>query len=700
LGRTSTTTIVETEVKQMGKYNLALIAVGEDGNQRGHLGSNVMLWPLEALRVNERIQQAKIFGSHWWEHNGIPTMPLPAKPGAAKGGKMQVNTTDTQASATVTTEVGTRENAGVPIGPTTQEVRALFGRMGITTLPLVFRTKQPAVGWKELPYREATAEEQREIEQRFTDGQPYGLASVCGLTRNGLYHLVLDVDNEDGAKGFLSAHPELNQTLTIRTPRGFHFHLLSRKPVANYGREARLPFGVEVLGRHLAVIPPSVNEQGESYKIVSPDRRLMVVDNFEATMRRWFPEWGEVEKQKQTDIQSGAGDGEDYWEKLLHGVSEGERDTTCIRLAGHYKGKGISQGEVQQILYSYAQKCNPPFPSAEVDKCIRSAYSYPDEVKASPAPPPEPPTTGIQIQLLDKILEETSEVAYIWDGIIFAGSSNILVAKPKVGKSTLALGLALRVANAEEDTEFLGRRVCKRSKVIYLSLDEHASVIKQRLGNRKAGGNFYIAEACPTTGALLKLIEENAGAFLIIDTLQKLFGSKIQDLNDYAQVVNALAPIQNKARQTNSSILFIHHGKKLEVDEVGDNALGSTALFGGCDTLLEMKIKEKERVLSSSQRVGTELEGVVVRLNEDGEIISEGTLEEIRIRNTEEWITPLLKDSAGLTTDEIVKHLSEAHETISRAPVVKALTRMENKGYAKHTGAGKRSDPKRFSLAE
>jgi hypothetical protein len=566
--------------------------------------------------------------------------------------------------------------------------------MGITTLPLVFRTKQPAVGWKELPYREATTEEQREIEQRFTDGQPYGLASVCGLTRNGLYHLVLDIDNEDEARNFLSAYTELEKTLRVKTPRGVHLHLLSRKPVRNYGRESRLPFGLEVLGRHLAVIPPSVNEQGQGYKVINPEKGVLIMDNFEDTLRRWFPEW--TEAQEPANIPPKAKHEEDYWVKLLQGVPEGERDNACIRLAGHYKATGVNREEAKQILYGYADRCSPPFPLTEVDKCVRSAYSYPDE----PILHAET-STGIEVRLLDEVLEEVSEVDYIWNEVIFAGSSNILVAKPKVGKSTLALNLALTIANAREDTEFLSRKVCSRHRVIYMSLDENARVIKQRLGSRKAGGNFYITESCPGIGALLKLLEGNPGSFLVIDTLQKLFGSKIKDLNDYAQVVNALAPLQSKARETNCTILLIHHGKKLEVEEVGDNTLGSTALFGGCDTLLELKVKDKKRVISSVQRIGSGLEEVVVKLGENGEIRSGGSLQEAEIQTTQEQIIQTLAGEQELSAEEIANKISEQFgESRVKASVWKALKGLEAKGLIRHTGEGKRNNPKRYSLCD
>ena len=49
---------------------------------------------------------------------------------------------------------------------------------------------------------------------------------------------------------------------------------------------------------------------------------------------------------------------------------------------------------------------------------------------------------------------EDAEQSWIWDGILPDGGMSLLVAKPKVGKTTLAFGLGVAVSRG---TEFLGR---------------------------------------------------------------------------------------------------------------------------------------------------------------------------------------------------------------------------------------------------
>lgn len=63
-------------------------------------------------------------------------------------------------------------------------------------------------------------------------------------------------------------------------------------------------------------------------------------------------------------------------EKALRGVSEGERDTSCIRLAGHYKAIGLGYQETMDILIPWGQRCSPPFLERDVEKCVKSAYGY------------------------------------------------------------------------------------------------------------------------------------------------------------------------------------------------------------------------------------------------------------------------------------------------------------------------------------
>jgi RecA-family ATPase len=91
---------------------------------------------------------------------------------------------------------------------------------------------------------------------------------------------------------------------------------------------------------------------------------------------------------------------------------------------------------------------------------------------------------------------------------------------------------------------------------------------------------------------------EKKPGLLIVDVLQKF--CRIKDLNDYAQVTNALEPLMAMAREESCHILLTHHAGKSERQD-GDDILGSTALLGGVGTLVQLKKRDKRRTFFTIQ---------------------------------------------------------------------------------------------------
>jgi len=171
------------------------------------------------------------------------------------------------------------------------------------------------------------------------------------------------------------------------------------------------------------------------------------------------------------------------------------------------------------------------------------------------------------------LLEEPEEnTQWVWDGILPQGGMSLLVAKPKVGKSTLGENLAVAVCRGEF---FLGWASLK-GPVVYLALEEKKSEIRKKL---KALGitdeplYFHFGLAPQKAMAEINnLISETGARLLIIDTLQKL--ARVKDLNDYPQVSNTLEPLLGMARELNCHILLTHHAGKSDRTD-GDEILGS-----------------------------------------------------------------------------------------------------------------------------
>ncbi len=221
------------------------------------------------------------------------------------------------------------------------------------------------------------------------------------------------------------------------------------------------------------------------------------------------------------------------------------------------------------------------------------------------------------LKSMGALLEEPEEShSWVVQDMLPTSGVSILVAKPKVGKSTEARNLALCVARG---TQYLGRETTK-GKVIYLALEEKRSEVQRHFANMGATKEdliFVHVGAAPENAILVlqELIKEHKPILVIIDPLFLLI--RVEDANDYAKMTRALAPLRDIARDGDCHILTTHHHTKMDRSG-GDGILGSTAIFGAVDTAIIMKKREGgQRVIQSSQRYGVDLPETVVSLNVD-----------------------------------------------------------------------------------
>ena len=184
---------------------------------------------------------------------------------------------------------------------------------------------------------------------------------------------------------------------------------------------------------------------------------------------------------------------------------------------------------------------------------------------------------------------------------------HILAGSPKVGKSWLALWLAVTVAKGEA---VWGMGV-KQGTTLYLCLEDSTLRIQNRL--------FEITEDAPasvhfTTNSdtLGKGLEEQLCAFLsehpdtvlvIIDTLQMIRGAGYD--NTYANDYRDLSALKRIADAHGIAILLIHHLRKEFADDVFSRISGTTAISGAVDSsfaLVEDKRGSGKATLSCTGR--------------------------------------------------------------------------------------------------
>ena len=198
---------------------------------------------------------------------------------------------------------------------------------------------------------------------------------------------------------------------------------------------------------------------------------------------------------------------------------------------------------------------------------------------------------------------------------------HILAGSPKVGKSWLALWLAVTVAKGDP---VWGMGV-KQGTTLYLCLEDSTLRIQNRLFEitEDAPANVHFSTNSDTLG---KSLEEQLCTFLsehpdtvlvIIDTLQMIRGAGYD--NTYANDYRDLSVLKHIADTHGIAILLIHHLRKELADNVFSRISGTTAISGAVDssfTLVEDKRGSGKAKLSC---IGRDIPYRELALEFDGE---------------------------------------------------------------------------------
>ena len=209
---------------------------------------------------------------------------------------------------------------------------------------------------------------------------------------------------------------------------------------------------------------------------------------------------------------------------------------------------------------------------------------------------------------------------FVVDTLISQGL-HILAGSPKVGKSWLALWLAVTVAKGEA---VWGMGV-KQGTTLYLCLEDSTLRIQNRL--------FEITEDAPasvhfTTNSdtLGKGLEEQLRAFLsehpdtvlvIIDTLQMIRGTGYD--NTYANDYRDLSALKRIADAHGIAILLIHHLRKELADDVFSRISGTTAISGATDSNFVLRKSKRRENTATLYCTGRDIPYRELALEFDGE---------------------------------------------------------------------------------
>lgn len=178
----------------------------------------------------------------------------------------------------------------------------------------------------------------------------------------------------------------------------------------------------------------------------------------------------------------------------------------------------------------------------------------------------------------------------------------ILSAKPKLGKSWLALGMCLAVAKGED---FLGYRTRKCS-TLYLDLETSESLQQKRLRKMLKGestpGKFYLETETDTiedgfVEQIENYLEQDPDiGIVVIDVFQIIRSpSKNVKETEYEHAYRDITPLNELAQRHHISVILVCHDRKaVDPDDPFSNILGSTGLQGAATQMMVMFRKKKD----------------------------------------------------------------------------------------------------------
>jgi hypothetical protein len=291
---------------------------------------------------------------------------------------------------------------------------------------------------------------------------------------------------------------------------------------------------------------------------------------------------------------------------------------------------------------------------------------------------PPLPGQGLRVLTADQILAtEWRDPAWAIEGLL-PGGLGILGGAPKIGKSLLALQIALAVAS--------GGRVFNvkvdQGPVLYLALEDSPRRLKERMLKmnwpRGLPAEFmtigeFATQIGPLSrggwGKLAQYIKERQCRFVAIDTLARVIRG---DQMDPDQMTRGLEPLQQLAHQQNSSLLLLDHHRKASgvgqggtLDAIGD-ILGSTSKGGVADTAWGL-YRERGKAGAKLQITGRDVEERTLQLRIDWETLywqCDGDADEIARQGKSAELRNILADLGPLTGSEAA---SAAGQDLSNA---------------------------------
>ena len=241
---------------------------------------------------------------------------------------------------------------------------------------------------------------------------------------------------------------------------------------------------------------------------------------------------------------------------------------------------------------------------------------------------------------------------FVVSGLLSKGL-HILAGSPKVGKSWLALWLAVTVAKGEP----VWGMNTQQGTTLYLCLEDSVLRIQNRLFEvtEDAPDSVHFCTECAPIGQGLEeqiesFVSEHPGTVLvIIDTLQII--RPVHDAT-YANDYRDLSVLKRLADKHGIAILLIHHLRKEKADDVFHRISGTTAISGAVDSSFPLVEERRGSSRAKLTCIGRDIEFRELELERNGDNVWE-------LISDSKSQPELLKDRIVVLLSEFLKNQRE-----------------------------------------
>lgn len=308
----------------------------------------------------------------------------------------------------------------------------------------------------------------------------------------------------------------------------------------------------------------------------------------------------------------------------------------------------------------------------EAARKIYAVYAGSDaEIAALRAADPQPKRQQRTRYTLSELRSTVFEPARtIVPGLLPEGQT-LLVARPKIGKSWMALQAGIAVGSGGI---FLGQQV-QRTPVFYLALEDRPLRMLDRTGKQMAPTDTDITfehkwPSLANEGAGLLMAEVDKGGYglVIVDTLQRAF-TGLDMVRDGAKITARMAELQEYCLDRHIAMLVVHHSRKGSGGDAIDDVLGATGIAGNADASWLISRQRGQRD-ATFYVTGRDIEERSLSLDFDRELFCWqllGDAGDVRANTVQANIIDAIIELGGTaTTTKIARFLGLAAPNVSR----------------------------------